>query len=132
MFACAPNPWVRELDTCDGRWITGQAWWFSWRGEQHEPIERDIPAGFVTDWASIPRFYRWRFSPTGKHSRAALAHDFLYREAIVPRAVCDQVFLDAMEALGVGWWSRHVMHKAVRLGGWASYGKGDPDHAAAA
>jgi hypothetical protein len=37
--------------------------------------------------------------------------------------MADLVFLDAMHELGVGWVTRHTIHRAVRLGGWAGYKK---------
>jgi hypothetical protein len=121
MFVHSGNPIVELLPEGD-RWRLAFPWWFVWaRGGQR--VEHLLPTHFETDFASIPRLYRWRFSPTGKAAPAALAHDFMYRAAEHPRSVCDQVFLDGMESCGVGWWDRHVMHKAVRLGGWAAYGK---------
>jgi hypothetical protein len=80
-----------------------------------------VPAGFVTDFASVPRFF-WRlFPPTGKYGKAAVIHDFLYRGSGVPRELADAIFLEAMEALGVGWFTRHVIHRAVRLCGAGAY-----------
>lgn len=38
-----------------------------------------VPAGFKTDFASIPWGFRNLFPPIGKYSRAAVIHDFLYR-----------------------------------------------------
>jgi hypothetical protein len=122
MFAYGKHIDTRLLPDGD-KWLLINEWWFSWSGEKGDVHVVIPPSTFVTDFASIPRFYRWRFSPTGKCAPAALAHDYLYRQAELPRDVCDQVFLDGMKACGVGWWDRHVMHKAVRIGGWAAYGK---------
>jgi hypothetical protein len=82
-----------------------------------------VPAGFVTDFASIPRFF-WRIlPPTGKYGKAAVVHDFIYRTPGVPltRAEADQVFCDAMEDLGVGRVTRNVMFRAVRVFGFRAY-----------
>ncbi len=38
-----------------------------------------VPVGFVTDFASIPWGLRNSFPPLGRHARAAIIHDFLYR-----------------------------------------------------
>lgn len=122
MFACPEqNPATRLLPQGD-EWVLLEPFWFTWVG-QGETIHRHIPAGFVTDGASIPRFYRWRFSPTGKGFRAAVAHDWLYREAVVPRGVCDQVFRDGLAFCGENGWNQRVIHAALRIGGWTSYGK---------
>src|SRR5437868_748210 len=37
-----------------------------------------VPAGFVTDFASIPRAFWSGMSPHGQYSRAAVLHDYLY------------------------------------------------------
>jgi hypothetical protein len=118
------NPLTRQ--TLDGdAWLICEHFWFTWKGEGHEPIERHIypEDGFVTDGLSIPRFYRWRFSPSGKGFRAAIGHDLLYREGIVPRDVCDRVFRDGLEFCGVGAWQRNIMYFTLRVGGGVAYGK---------
>lgn len=81
-----------------------------------------VPRGFVTDFASIPRFL-WRvLPPTGKYGKAAVIHDFLYRtEAGATRAQADAVFLEAMSDLGVGFLKRYAMYLAVRLFGSRAY-----------
>lgn len=78
-----------------------------------------VPAGFVTDFASIPRAF-WRvLPPTGRYGKAAVVHDYLYRtpEIQVTRAEADKVFLDAMADLGVGTVTRRTMWAAVRTFG---------------
>lgn len=77
-----------------------------------------VPAGFVTDFASIPRALWNLFPPMGRYGKAAVVHDFLYRCTDVDRATCDRVFLEAMETLGVGWFTRRTMWLAVRAFGW--------------
>lgn len=87
-----------------------------------------VPRGFVTDFASIPRFF-WRIlPPTGKYGKAAVVHDWLYRSKRVERKVADLVFLEAMTDLGVPAWQRNVMYAAVRALGWAAYGGGRGTH----
>lgn len=87
-----------------------------------------VPAGFETDFASVPRFF-WRLlPPTGEgipYGKAAVIHDFLYRTSTidVTRKQADGIFFDAMTDLGVGNFTRHAMWLAVRLGGWSSFRK---------
>lgn len=76
-----------------------------------------VPRGFVTDFASIPRGLWNIFPPMGKYNGAAIVHDYLYRRTIWERALCDAVFAEAMHSLGVGWLSRHLIYRAVRLFG---------------
>ncbi|MDQ3515271.1 MAG: DUF1353 domain-containing protein [Gemmatimonadota bacterium] len=80
-----------------------------------------VPAGFVTDFASVPRML-WRlFPPAGVYNRAAVVHDFLYRTGLTSRAVADALFLDAMIEIGVPWLVRWLMYIGVRIGGRSSY-----------
>ena len=76
-----------------------------------------VPAGFITDFASIPRGLWNLFPPTGKYGKAAVIHDYLYRNTVVDRLQCDQVFLEAMECLEVNWFARRIMYRAVRIFG---------------
>ena len=85
-----------------------------------------VPAGFLTDGASIPRIFWSIFSPTGSYFEAALIHDYLYSNVSawhIDRAKADEIFLDAMEEIGVGWLTRKTIYRAVRLGGWKGYKK---------
>lgn len=79
-----------------------------------------VPRGFVTDYASVPRGLWNIFPPHGKYSAGAVVHDYLYRRTLMDRAICDRVFLEAMEVLGVSWFSRRVIYRAVRLFGGAA------------
>jgi hypothetical protein len=87
-----------------------------------------IPTGFLTDGASVPRCFWNVFYPFGPYFPAALLHDFLYSRAStahfnMTRKDADNLFLEAMYNLGVGWASRHAIHSAVRAFGWRSYKK---------
>lgn len=77
----------------------------------------DVPDGFVTDFASIPRGLWNLFPPTGKYGHAAVVHDYLYRNTNEPQEYCDKIFLDGMEELHVNWLVRHIIYRAVRLFG---------------
>jgi len=84
------------------------------------------PAGMRTDGASIPRFF-WRIigpPMTGRYRQAAVIHDAAYTGVLkwrvggaaveYDRKTADALFLKLMEALGVSWWRRGLMHAAVR------------------
>ena len=87
-------------------------------GEKHT-----VPAGFITDGASIPRIFWILMTPTGPYMESAVIHDFLYRTAPFGidefgRNECDRVFLQAMEVQGIRRWRRRRMYDAVhRFGG---------------
>lgn len=79
-----------------------------------------VPTGFVTDFATVPRVFWWLIPRWGKHGNAAVLHDFLYHSKLYTRATSDAIFLEALEVLGVSWFTRSVMYVAVRVfGGWA-------------
>lgn len=80
-----------------------------------------VPAGFETDFASVPQVLWSIAPPMGKWGLAAVAHDFAYRTGILPRAEADRLFLDAMADLGVRWITRWAMYLAVRAAGWTAY-----------
>lgn len=82
-----------------------------------------VPAGFVTDLASIPRSLWSFFSFAGPWMGPAVIHDFLYTGANVrfTRKQADQIFKEAMYNLGLDWIRRETIYRAVRLGGFASY-----------
>ena len=77
-----------------------------------------IPAGFVTDFASIPRIFRAIHPVNGRHRKAAVVHDYLCRSIEVKRKDADNVFLEAMKVCGVKGWRSRQMFLAVRIGGW--------------
>lgn len=85
-----------------------------------------VPAGFVTDYASIPRLL-WRIAPPahGRHIWAAVLHDWLYRTPgiNVTRAQADGVFLDAMKTSNMSLWKRQAIYRAVRMFGGSSFAK---------
>lgn len=87
----------------------------------------EVYQGFDFDGASIPRAF-WSIigSPMfGKHVRAACLHDALYASRLLPREECDDLFLEAMEIDGVGWFTRYAMYNAVRLAGQSAYDEDD-------
>jgi len=81
-----------------------------------------VPAGFVTDLASIPRLFWNILPPFGKYTEAAVVHDWVYRNHLFPRAICDAILLEAMQLCGVNWISRQIIYRNVRAFGWAAWG----------
>ena len=84
----------------------------------------EIEEGFDTDYASVPRGLWNLYPPDGEYSPAAWVHDYLYwyqalRDGGLPvkREQADLVFLEAMQAIGIGWFTRSVLYRAVRIGG---------------
>lgn len=83
-----------------------------------DPI--DVPMGFETDFASVPRGLWNIFPPDGPWTQAAVVHDWLYNTRgmhVRTRKACDVIFLEAMTALKVPLWKRQLMYRAVRIFG---------------
>lgn len=94
-----------------------------------------VPAGFKTDYASVPRLPFAYLLFGGRAQWAAVIHDYLYRTASVPRADADATFLEAMTVSNLPAWQRYPMWAAVRAFGWTAYpdtskGNVDEDHPA--
>jgi hypothetical protein len=90
----------------------------------------EVPAGEVTDFASIPRFLWPILPPTGRYTRAAVIHDKLYSDHRkhlfhYSRAYADAVLMEAMRDCGCGWLVCYVIWFGVRLGGFVAW-KGKP------
>lgn len=80
-----------------------------------------VPKGFVTDFASVPRFF-WRIIPPwGRYSPAAVVHDYLYYIGDFGKRRADLVFLELMKRLGVSYWKRRVMYYAVKWFGFTAW-----------
>lgn len=107
--------------------------WRVWRLEQNFTYEVGdkgsgrvitVPAGFVTDGASVPQFMWGLFPAWGSYSRAAVVHDLLCHlihagtpHAEAPtRLQADRVFMEAMKVCGTNWFTRWVLYAGVRIG----------------
>jgi hypothetical protein len=90
-----------------------------WTAEDGTRVE--VPAGFVTDFASVPRLF-WRvLPPWDKHKRASVLHDWLYTEQLVSKKRADAYFYEAMGDLGVPQWKRWAMWAAVASCGFVAW-----------
>lgn len=93
-------------------------------GRRHIAVA--VPKGYVTDFASIPGWIQWLIAPFGRHSEAAVVHDWLYtlgtkgdRKA---RKLADLTFRRALAIVGVKFIRRNLMYWAVRIGGSSGFG----------
>lgn len=87
-------------------------------GEEDSEDQIIVPEGFETDLASVPWPACMFITRSGRYNQAAVLHDYLYHCHNRKREDCDCIFLEAMEILGVSWWKRKLMFRAVRMGGW--------------
>lgn len=78
-----------------------------------------IPAGYVTDFATVPPFMRWLVETYGPYTRAAIVHDWLITEEIPARRVTsrdtDGIFRRIMREEGTPTAKRWIMWTAVRV-----------------
>lgn len=87
-----------------------------------------IPAGFISDGASIPKLARALVgSPFEfEYLAPAIIHDALYRKGMFDqfsRADADLVFRDLMWNTKVAGWKVPLFYAAVRVGGWRFFKK---------
>ena len=88
--------------------------------EQPAGVVITVPKGFVTDFASVPKLFWNIVAPTGKHSFAAIVHDWLYYQGKVAdgkpctKAFADLVFREAMREAGINRVRRQIMYLAVK------------------
>ena len=82
-----------------------------------------VPAFTITDGASIPKMFHSLMGPFGSFFGASIIHDYLYspQNDQFDRYESDQIFLESMFNAGVPWWTRGVIHRAVRLAGWRHF-----------
>lgn len=103
-------------------------WELDFSLEYHSDIAGKIivPAGFQTDFASVPRLpIIYTFFGDRAH-REAVLHDYLYRKdsnPIVSESVANKVFLEAMTLRGKPFLVRWSMYFGVCLGGFTAYHK---------
>jgi hypothetical protein len=75
-----------------------------------------IPKGFETDFASVPRLFRWLVPTSGEYTKAAVVHDFLWRTNPADKRVADNIFRRMLRELEVPVLRRYVMWGTVRIG----------------
>ena len=85
----------------------------------YDPVT--VPAGFVTDLASIPSIFWSILRPDGEYTYAAIVHDYLYWSQTRSREEADNIFKLILEEFGLGSVTTNVLYSAVRLGGGAAW-----------
>lgn len=101
------------------RWLVLED--FEYLDPDHGSIR--VPAGAVTDFASIPR-WPMTFALLGQYGHAAAAlHDYLYATEALARKAADRVFLNALRSSGHARWRSWLMYAGARIGGGSRYGE---------
>lgn len=108
--ASIPSPLVQANPAQDA-WVLQSP--MAWRvGQGGNRII--VPAGFVTDYASVPRWLWTIFSPHERYSRAAVIHDYLYWTQVCTRLQADNIFYIGMIESKVPALTREAVYGALR------------------
>lgn len=88
----------------------------------------DVPTGFITDGATIPRVLWWLLPPIGEYSQATTLHDYLCRvysvtviangvevEKTITRKQIDKILDESLGVLEVTPWKRKAIMAGVNL-----------------
>lgn len=100
-------------------WVLRKAFSF-YVGEKEDNEIIEVPIGFITDFASVPRVFWWILPKWGKYGNAAVIHDYLYwiqDKTKYPKVKADKIFLEGMEVLKVGKSKAKLMYNAVKYCG---------------
>jgi hypothetical protein len=93
--------------------------WQTKAGDAAVPV--NVPSGFVTDLASVPRLFWSVFPRTGRYAYAAIAHDYLYWMQDRPRDQADNVLELAMKDSKVSPEQILAVATAARVGGQSAW-----------
>lgn len=94
------------------------------KDDPHGKLSFTIPAGFVTDFASIPRALRWLCDNDGPWAEACVVHDFLYsRNAGINRLTADTILFLLMYNHGINFFVCCMFWIMTRVFGWTRKGK---------
>jgi hypothetical protein len=97
--------------------LTKPIGWIPPKESAEELPKVDVPVGFITDFASIPRIF-WSILPRdGIYTYPAIIHDYLYWEQPFLRPTADEIFRIGMEEFDVSDTSVKAIYWSVVAGG---------------
>lgn len=117
---------VEDIPGTDNKWKVYEPFVY-YVGDRKNEDTIIVPKGFITDFASIPRFLWTLLDPVGPYRGAALIHDYLYNQQTRKRKACDQILLEACKDLGVNWITRWTIYVNVRAFGFVAWAKNHKD-----
>jgi hypothetical protein len=101
--------------------LTAPFVFIEWADQLDPIIKIEVPAGFETDFNSVPRGL-WNFFPPWEYPEAGVVHDYLYRlPGPHSRSEADRVHRRILEILGCPWWKRWGAWTALRSFGWVPW-----------
>lgn len=78
----------------------------------------DVPIEFRTEFASVPRSLGVFLRRWGMFGNTAIIHDYRYWVQPCSRIECDDILLERIVVLEVGYIKRCATNWAIRLGRW--------------
>jgi hypothetical protein len=88
-------------------------------GQPFQPVE--VPVGFITDFASIPRAF-WSFlRPDGEYTYPAIVHDWMYWTQDRPREEADEILKYGMQDFDIEPATVQTIYRAVRVAGGSAW-----------
>lgn len=118
--------WVTQLEVLQ---VEGGKWQLAaplvYASDIYEVGMIEVPEGFITDFASVPRLPVIYTLFGGRANGPAVLHDYGYQTGKWPRAIVDRLFREAMGCDGM-WMSKWFMWLGVRLFGGSHYNDTQP------
>lgn len=88
-----------------------------WKDALNPGFEIEVPAGFQTDFNSVPRGL-WNFFPPWEYPEAGVVHDYLYvTPGSITRREADAVHRRILELKGCSRWKRWAAWLGIRTFG---------------
>lgn len=84
-------------------------------------VKISCPVGFISDGPSVPRAPLLFFLFGHRGKRAAVVHDWLYRNTLFVRSICDEIYKEALADSGKNIFTSNGMYAGVRAGGNSSF-----------
>ena len=101
--------------------ITSPINWIPNPGSAKELKKVEVPAGFITDFASVPRIF-WSVLPRdGLYVYPAIIHDYMYWMQDGARDIADETLREGMQDFKVDTVSINAIYWAVRAGGGSAW-----------
>ncbi|WP_421709901.1 DUF1353 domain-containing protein [Algihabitans sp.] len=101
-----------------------------------QPRELIVPAGMITDLASVPAFARPAIGRVGPHLEASIVHDFLFVAwQLLPRGIArrsdwrfaNEVMYAALRKTAMSGWKQWAIRRALNGFSWPVYRDAEPD-----
>lgn len=86
-------------------------------------VRLTVPAGFKTDFCSVPRLPLIYELLGNTARRAGVIHDYIYQTRLLTRLAGDRLLREMITVCGLTQAEAHQFYLAVRIGGSSHYGR---------